>query len=141
MSLFKPARYSFDYVVFNYPIWYIKRKRLEWMLLIGFTVLGFFIIFVPLGLSPTNKTLLWLVPFSMEIITLIMGFMRHELLKNLENDPLRCNCGGHFVDPDDLGFVSDGYYLICDNEDVGDGWACENKIVNPSIYKHKKRSI
>jgi len=139
MKVFSPLRESFDYKLYGYPIWYIKRKRFEWTLLITSSVIGLLIIFTPLGFSSTIKMILWLVPFSMEILAIIMGFMRYRLLKDLENDPLRCDCGGHYVDPDELGFVSDGYYLICDNDDVGDGWACEKKIVNPSIESQQRR--
>ena len=139
MKVFSPLRESFDYNLYGYPIWYIKRKRFEWTLLITSSVIGLLIIFTPLGFSSTIKMILWLVPFSMEILAIIMGFMRYRLLKDLENDPLRCDCGGHYVDPDELGFVSDGYYLICDNDDVGDGWACEKKIVNPSIESQQRR--
>ena len=139
MKVFSPLRESFDYNLYGYPIWYIKRKRFEWTLLITSSVIGLLIIFTPLGFSSTIKMILWLVLFSMEILAIIMGFMRYRLLKDLENDPLRCDCGGHYVDPDELGFVSDGYYLICDNDDVGDGWACEKKIVNPSIESQQRR--
>lgn len=139
MKLYRPIRESFDYKLFNYPVWYIKRKRLEWTLLIGFSLLNLLVVFLPLGLSSINKMILWLVPFSMEIVVIIMGSMKYRLLKDLENDPLRCDCGGYYVDPDELGFVSDGYYLICNNDDVGDGWACEKKIVNPSINSSPRR--
>ena len=140
MRLFVPARESLDYVLYHYPIWYIKRKRLEWSLLIGVTLIGILFLFAPLGFSSVNKAILWMIPFSMELVAITMGIMRHRLLKDLEKNSLRCDCGGRFVDPDELGFVSDGYYLICDNDNVGDGWACEKKIVNPSISKHRTRS-
>jgi len=39
-----------------------------------------------------------------------------------------CPCGGHFVDPWELGFDSDGAWLICDNEDRGDGSPCEKYV-------------
>jgi len=56
----------------------------------------------------------------------------------LENDPLRCECGGHFVLPSELGFDDCGV-LICDNENgVGPGYPCEKWIVIPPDYQSSK---
>jgi len=137
MKVFRSPRDSLDYTLYEYPIWYIKRKRLDFVMLGLGCLLGFSIIFLPSNLTPTHKNIIWASTQSLPIMTIIMQLMRHKLLKDLENDPLRCDCGGRYVDPDELGFVSDGYYLICDNDDVGDGWACEKQIVNPSIASDK----
>ena len=47
-----------------------------------------------------------------------------------------CPCGGHIVDPWELGFDSDGAWLICDNEDRGDGSPCERYVYEGDVWKH-----
>ena len=135
-----PLRESFDYTLWGYPIWYIKRKRLEMYSMVGVMLAGFFLIFAPLGMSPMGKNLVWGSTFITQWVLIGMGTMRHRLLKDLKSAPLRCDCGGNYVDAWDLGFYSDGYHLICDNDDVGDGWACEKYIVNPTIKSDSLRT-
>jgi len=57
---------------------------------------------------------------------------RFKRLKRLRDDPLRCECGGHFVTPWELGFDAPADHLICDNEHgQGPDYPCENWIVAP----------
>ena len=132
--MFVSARNSLDYTLWEYPIWFIKRKRFEFAILwVGSFISLIWVFFAPNSLVYPQKTIIWLALETIPACSILMSKYRFDLLHDLENDPLRCDCGGHFVDPDELGFVSDGYHLICDNDDVGDGWACEKSIVNPSI--------
>ena len=47
-----------------------------------------------------------------------------------------CPCGGHFVEPLELGFDSDGAHLICDNEDCGDGSPCERYVYTGDAWQY-----
>lgn len=44
-------------------------------------------------------------------------------MKKTNKKPKKCKCGGTFVPPSDLGLDGEGY-LICDNQDKGDGEPC-----------------
>ena len=78
---------------------------------------------------------LWIVGFFVIWIGPILQEVRFRRLKRLREDPLRCECGGHFVPPWDLGFDVPTDHLICDNDKgLGPLGACTNFIITPLDY-------
>lgn len=71
-----------------------------------------------------------------------LQYLRFKRMKELREDPLRCECGGHFVPPWDLGFDAPADHLICDNEHGdGRGIPCEKWIVTPPDYHSSARRV
>ena len=78
--------------------------------------------------------ILWPIGFGVIWIGPILQHRRIKRLKRVQDDPLRCECGGHFVPPWDLGFDDIGV-LICDNENgLGPLGACVKWIEDPKNY-------
>ena len=111
-----------------FPYWYKKQKKL------GLLIMGIGLI-VMLGTIWMGVRIFYRLYLIGLIIISFGPFLQHYSFKKLEklqDDPMRCECGGHFVPPWDLGFEGPSDVLICDNENgLGPGIACENWIVIP----------
>ena len=111
-----------------YPVWYETWKKREWYVWCA----GYAIMLLGAFISRLEVAFIgFLVAFA---IAPLQHF-RFKRIKKLREDPLRCECGGHFVPPWDLGFDAPADHLICDNENgLGSLGACTNWIVTPPDY-------
>ncbi len=111
-----------------WPVWYERRKKAELSLWgVGFIVcmIGAF----------QARPLVGLFGFLIMFTIMPLQHIRFRRMKKLEEDVLRCECGGHFVPPWDLGFDAPADHLICDNDKgLGPLGACTNWIVAPPDY-------
>jgi len=109
-----------------FPYWYERQRKIEYVImLVGF-------LFMVAAIFTDNFFSWYISAFFIMAMGPILQRFRFKRLEKLEADPLRCECGGHFVTPWELGFDGPTDYLICDNENGnGPGIACENWIVIP----------
>ena len=111
-----------------WPVWYQNGVKREY----GVWVLGMLIQFYGIHIGRIG------VSFIGFLFMASMGILQHLRFRRmdmLQKDPLRCECGGHFVTPWELGFEAPADHLICNNEHGdGRGIPCENWIVTPPDY-------
>lgn len=110
------------------PYWYKMGERREWRVwLVGYAIMTIGAIQGSIGLAFFGC----LIAFT---IAPLQHF-RFKRMKELREDPLRCECGGTFVPPWDLGFDVPADHLICDNDKgLGPMGACTNFIITPPNY-------
>ena len=117
-----------------YPVWYEVAERREWY------VWGSGYVIMVLGAILTRidvAVIGFLIAFS---IAPLQHF-RFKRMKQLREDPLRCECGGCFVTPWELGFDAPADHLVCDNEHGdGRGIPCEKWMVVPPDYQSSPTS-
>jgi len=115
-----------------YPYWYERQMKIEKrVMLLGMILLS---------LSWVYGSALAVIGWIMIISGPVFQHLRFKRLKRLRDDPLRCECGGHFVLPSELGFDDVGV-LICDNESgLGPLGPCTNWIVMPPDYHSSEGS-
>lgn len=109
------------------PYWFERGKKTE----LNIMALGFLIM-----LSGIWFFRLWPIGFLLIMLGPILQEIRFRKQKKLRDDPLRCECGGYFITPWELGFYAPSDHLVCDNEHGGGrGIPCENWIVTPPDYQ------
>ena len=110
------------------PVWYDNwNKREGYLLSIGFMILL---------LGPIlDRIDIAFIGFLIMLITAPLQDHRFKRMKKLREDPMRCECGGNYVTPWELGFDAPADHLVCDNEHGnGRGIPCESWIVAPLDY-------
>lgn len=117
-----------------YPYWYERQMKIERQIML----LGMIL----LGLSWIYGSVLALIGWIMVLSGPVFQHARFNQLKFFRESPLRCECGGHFVTPWEIGFDAPADHLICDNEHGnGRGTPCENWIVTPPDYHSLETTV
>ena len=111
-----------------WPVWYETQRKQELALMFG--GMGIAVITGIFG----HYFLMWL-GYLLLACGPISQHLRIKRMKWLEEQTLRCECGGYFITPWELGFDAPADHLVCDNEHGnGRGIPCEEWIVTPPDY-------